>query len=362
MPLAAVEMPLSGIKYSFSILLVSRANLGYSPEKIQVKLGIAINLAPKPGSMNILVVGTGIIGTIYGWALHEAGIDVTHLVRKIKPEQQADGLKIDILDERKGYEKYNQTTYLARIIDQIDVASDYDLVIVPTNWIQTEEALKSIIPQSPNSFFYILTSNWTGTDMYDAILPKSRYILGYPDGGGTVRNGIYRTNIGPEIHISAANNENREGFEQIRQAFLKANIKLDVQENMLHWLWAHNAGSNAISLAFQKHKNTEKYLTDKTLLKQSFLATRECLELCEKRGAASGKYPEIAAFKWPMWLLIPMFKFNFRHNESMKRYTAHGEEMPIDDIACNYYDILKTADEFGMEMPNYRALESILNR
>jgi hypothetical protein len=48
--------------------------------------------------------------------------------------------------------------------------------------------------------------------------------------------------------------------------------------------------------------------------------------------------------------------------ENMKGYATRGEAMPIDDIACNYYDILKTADEFGMEMPNYRALESILNR
>jgi len=129
---------------------------------------------------------------------------------------------------------------------------------------------------------------------------------------------------------------------------------------MLHWLWVHNAGSNAISLAFQKYKNTEKYLKDKNLLKQSFLATRECLELCEKRGAASGKYPEIAAFKWPMWLLMPMFKFNFRHNKSMKHYTAHGESMPIDDIACNYYNILKTANECGLEMPNFRSLEYLI--
>lgn len=50
MPLAAVKMHLSGIKHLFS-LLVSRANSGYSPEKIQDKLGIGIILAPKPENM-----------------------------------------------------------------------------------------------------------------------------------------------------------------------------------------------------------------------------------------------------------------------------------------------------------------------
>ncbi|MFN8468368.1 MAG: 2-dehydropantoate 2-reductase N-terminal domain-containing protein [Caldilineaceae bacterium] len=32
--------------------------------------------------MKTLIVGTGIIGTIYGWALAEADVDVTHFVRK----------------------------------------------------------------------------------------------------------------------------------------------------------------------------------------------------------------------------------------------------------------------------------------
>ena len=53
--------------------------------------------------MKILVVGTGVIGTIYGWALNESGIDVTHLVRTLKPDILQNGVNIDILDERKGF-------------------------------------------------------------------------------------------------------------------------------------------------------------------------------------------------------------------------------------------------------------------
>lgn len=312
--------------------------------------------------MNVLLIGTGVIGTIYGWALKEAGINVTHLVRNPKPDLTENGARIDILDERKGYKKYNQTRYSIKIIDTLESSNNFDLVILPTNWVQTESALAEIYPKCPNAFYYILTSNWTGTDVFDRILSKRQYILGYPDGGGTIKNGVYWTNIGPEIHIAKPDTGNEKGFELVKEIFSKANIKMDVQENMLHWLWVHNAGSIAISLAFQKYKNVEKYLRDKTLLKQSFLATREGLDLCEKRGAYSKKYPEIAAFKWPMWLLIPMFKFNFRHNESMKRYTAHGESMPIEDIACNYYDILKTAKEFNFEMPCYQDLEGILKQ
>ena len=37
--------------------------------------------------MNVLIVGTGVIGTIYGWTLKESGIHVAHLVSTIKPIQ-----------------------------------------------------------------------------------------------------------------------------------------------------------------------------------------------------------------------------------------------------------------------------------
>jgi ketopantoate reductase len=312
--------------------------------------------------MKVLIVGTGVIGTIYGWALSEARINVTHLVRKGKAQNIKDFVSIDILDERKGYKKYNKTEYPIKITDDLENGPQYDLIIVPTNWYQTEAALRSIIPYCKNSFFYILTSNWTGTGIFDQILTNNQYILGYPDGGGTVRDGVYWTNIGPEIHIAAPSGENIQGFNLINELFEKANIKLDIQDNMLHWLWVHNAGSIPIIVALQKYRNLDKFLGDKILLKKSFLAARECLKLCEKRGAYSNKYPEISAFKMPMWLLLPMFKYNFRHNESMQRYTAHGELIPLDDIRCNYYDILRTAGEMKFEMNNYRDLEEFIRK
>jgi 2-dehydropantoate 2-reductase len=301
--------------------------------------------------MKVLIVGTGVIGTIYGWALQMRGVDVTHWVRKPKRELEKNGAKMDVLDERKGFIRKNETVYLIKTISHLDESMHYDLIIVPTNWYQTENVLEKLVAKFPNSFYYLLTSNWTGPDMYDRLLPKGNYILGYPDAGGTIRKGVYWCNIGPEIHIDYPTEQNKAGFEMIERIFSKAEISLDVQENMLHWLWAHNAGATAISLAFQKYRKVESYLRDKRLLKLSFKATRECLHICEKRGAYSDKYPEVAAFKWPLWLVIPLFKFNFRHNESMKRYTAHGENMPMEDILCNFNDILQTAYDYNIPMP-----------
>jgi len=51
--------------------------------------------------MKTLIIGTGVIGTIYGWALSESGIDITHLVRKGRKQEYLKGIDLDIYDTRR---------------------------------------------------------------------------------------------------------------------------------------------------------------------------------------------------------------------------------------------------------------------
>lgn len=92
----------------------------------------------------VLIVGTGVIGTIYGWALADAGVDVTHLVRP-GTITDGDGLRMDVLDEREGHPDHPVTTYRARIVDDPpgDVPS---LVIVPTSTWDVAGAIEPLPP------------------------------------------------------------------------------------------------------------------------------------------------------------------------------------------------------------------------
>ena len=67
--------------------------------------------------MKTLIVGAGVIGTLYGWALAEAGVDVTHFVRPGKAAGLTGPVPMDVLDERADHEKYNQTTYDRRCVE-----------------------------------------------------------------------------------------------------------------------------------------------------------------------------------------------------------------------------------------------------
>src|SRR5438132_710967 len=67
--------------------------------------------------MKILMVGAGVIGATYGWALAAAGLDITHLVRPGKQDQFKDGVALDLIDDRRGHPKKLVAQYALKSIE-----------------------------------------------------------------------------------------------------------------------------------------------------------------------------------------------------------------------------------------------------
>jgi ketopantoate reductase len=308
--------------------------------------------------MKTLIVGTGIIGTIYGWALAEAGADVTHYVRPGKKEQYQQGVELDLLDERKGHPTNNLAHYDIHCVEDVAPEAGYELVIVPVNAQQLTEALLTLIPRfGKEATFLLLTSNWEGVSEIDALLPRERYLLGYADGGGTVHNGVYWTNLGAEMHLGVLEGQSAEKLAQAKALFELADMKPDIQPNILHWLWVHNASAIGFAAGFAKHKEIKPFLRDGELMKTCVKATRELMALCERRGADWRQYPEISFLNWPTWLVVAVMRWMYTTNKSMQRYTAHAASAgSLLETRMHYDAMLRTAKELGMEVP---ALEDL---
>jgi 2-dehydropantoate 2-reductase len=308
--------------------------------------------------MKTLIVGTGVIGTIYGWALAEAGVDVTHYVRPGKKEKLQQGVNLDLLDERKGHLANNQTHYNLRCVEEVRPSDGYELVIVPVNAQHLTEALRALIPcVAQDATFLILTSNWEGTDEIDALLPRERYLLGYADGGGTVRNGAYWTNLGAEIHLGALEGQSTQKLAQVKALFEKADMKPDIQPNMLHWLWIHNASAVGFAVGFSKYGEVKPFLRDGALMKTCVQATSELVHLCEKRGVDIKQYPDVSFVDWPSWLVVAMMRWMWSTNKSMQRYTAHAASAgSMQETRMQYEAMMQTASELGMEAPALKSL------
>jgi ketopantoate reductase len=312
--------------------------------------------------MKTLVVGTGVIGVIYGWALHQAGSDVTHFVRPGKAGQVPEGVTLDLLDERKGYPPKAIHPYPIRCVETITPVDGYELVIVPTNGQQIEAALQTVATITGDATILTFTGNWEGLAAYDAILPRERYLLGYPDGGGTIRNGVYWTNLGEEVHLGLLDGQSAQRLERVKALFTAAGMRPDIQGNMLHWLWVHNAGVIGFAAGLAKYRQLQPYLADKALVNQCIRATKELYELCARRGVDLGKYPEIGYIKLPIWLTAYLLKRNFRRNESMQRFTAHAtSDGSLDETKYFYQQVMLTAREMAFPMPELTVLGAYLN-
>jgi 2-dehydropantoate 2-reductase len=298
----------------------------------------------------ILIVGTGVIGTIYGWSLADAGADVTHLVRP-GAVPDGDGLRMDVLDERKGHPDNPVTTYRAQIVDE-PPAEGPDLVVVPTSTWDASAAIEPLAPRYPDATFLILSSNWEGAAAFDAVLPRERYLLGYPDGGGTIRDGLYWTNLGAEIHLGEVDGSRTEKLEGVVALFERADMTPDVQANILHWLWVHNASTIGFSAGFAKHLDMRATLDDKPLLRRCFDATKELLSLCEARGVNLKDYRDVSYLRWPSGILGVMMRVMYKRNRSMQRYTAHASSPgAMREARLNYDAMLRTAEELDHPMP-----------
>lgn len=308
--------------------------------------------------MKTLIVGTGVIGTIYGWALAESGAEITHFVRPGKAQQFTRGVELDVLDERKGHPASQITHYNIHCVEEVCPADGYELVIIPVNANQVMDVLRTLIPfVSENTTFLLFTSNWDGVAEIDALLSRKRYLMGYADGGGTIREGMYWTNLGAEVHLGALEGQNVDTLARVQALFAKADMKPDVQSNFLHWLWVHNASAVGFAAGYARYGAVKPFVRDGKLMKTCVQATRELMALCEKRGADWRQYPAVSFVSWPNWLVIAMMRLMWTTNKSMQRYTAHAaSESSLREIRYHYTAMLKSAEALGVDMPALRSL------
>lgn len=308
--------------------------------------------------MKVLMVGAGVIGTLYGSVLAKKH-QVVHLVREEKLDKLNEKrITYDIIDERK--DKKHQKTEGSYTYHCTAKADDsYDLIMVPVKTIQLMEVLRMIVSQAPSAKYLLFTLDWHFSDEIERLLKKDQYVMGYAGGGGTFKGELLWANVGADIMLGAVHKEQQALLESVVSLFKSCDIIPEVQKNPLHWLWVHNAGAAPFGAALAKYNSMPEFLRDKALLKTTLKATRECYAVCEKRGVDLKQFWEPKMFRLPIGILYHMFKYNFEKNPIMQRYTAHAVSS-IDEMTENFLDIFKTGEELGISMPSMQRLKEII--
>ncbi len=303
--------------------------------------------------MKILIVGTGIIGTTYGWAFAEAGHDVKHLIRQGKGSLFPDGIDIDMYDVRKGHKRDYIGHYPIRITETVQPADAYEIVIVPTKHYHLVETLKKLVPQSGNADFLLLTQNWDGVREIDEIIPPSRYVFGDAKGGGKFDGNKLIAAIA-SVDVGQVEGRHDACLEKVVSLCDSAQVGVTVHKNILHYLWAQYAMTGGLWPALVKAGSMEAVLGNSKIGEQGIRAARECLEVVARRGVDLKEYPETKMYMnsspFSIWMAGLAIKLMFRFNKLVQRSSAHGLT-DLEEVRTFYYDLLNTGQRLGVAMP-----------
>lgn len=310
--------------------------------------------------MKIAMVGIGVVGTLYGWALAEDN-QVDHYVRREKLNKYDHlTIPVDVIDERLPEEEQSVTgKYKYHCIEKID--DSYDLVIVPVNSFQIIGVLRELKQQVPDADYLLMTLNWKGTEEIDSILRKDQYVMGYAGGGGTFKKELLWADLGADLMLGSVYEEQERLWDKVDSLFRESGIIPNRPNNILHTLWMHNIDSAPLGVGLAKYHDTHLLVKDKELVKVCFDAMKECYKICEKRGVDLKQFPEVEMYNLPFEEIYPVFKANFETNPVMKRYSAHAVKA-IGEMVNNFMEIYDTGKELNVNMPNMESLYRTLKK
>jgi 2-dehydropantoate 2-reductase len=314
--------------------------------------------------MRVLVVGAGIIGSIYGWALAESGHHVVHLVRSGRASALSGGLALDMFDRRKGHKRNFRELYRLNAVETVSPRDTFELVIVPVKHYALVQTLKEVVSLVGAAEFLLLTQNWHGTDDFDHILPRARYVYGDAKAGGTFSGGTLVAAL-KAIDIGSPEGEPSALARKVADLFVSADIQTRLHSDMLHYLWVQYALTGGLWAALIQAGSLDAILSDRDLASAALTAGHECLEVVKRRGVDLSRYTEAAPFLTNSALRrrvnIRMTRWMFRHDEYTKRCSAHAFGDPV-EVKTFYDDLIAMGRELGVSMPVMESYAGAIRR
>ncbi|MCQ3954792.1 MAG: hypothetical protein DPW15_16245 [Chloroflexi bacterium] len=287
--------------------------------------------------MKILMFGAGVINTLYGYALAEAGNDVTHYVRPGKKKMLEGGINLKFLDGRASPPKQATAQYGG------------------VRHYQLDSVLPVLKDKIGNADILIFNGNWDGFGNLDQFFPRSQYLLGFPVAGGGYSGTTLDGALLDEIRLGELDGKSTPRLEHVANVFRDADIKVDVQSDMQRWLWVHFAINSGIIGAAFKAGSAQKLLNSIPLLRTGILAGREALEVCRARGVNVDSFEDAKSFYLPVWIAAAgvwyMMKSNLPARKIMETHTA------VDELQAIYRDVLKSGEALGVPMPHFKSLK-----
>jgi 2-dehydropantoate 2-reductase len=273
--------------------------------------------------MNIVILGSGVIGTTYAVAWLAAGHRVTHLVRPGSTRQAARLMRVDLLDGRTKPPRRSSLEYVVEGAKADDLESaDFLFVSVPGGALPG--AIASAREHGLHDRLVLFSGGWQSRRELDALVGRTDYLLGYPIAGGGIEGDVLHAVLFDSVKLEAARPETQALHERAMRAFAAADIKAEPETRMLEWLWIHEAINAGVITAIAASASEGETLTtvvaralgDRQTLARAIGNIRECLRVVRGRGVRLRDHVvDVLPYYLPRWLGARLMVRLFRTDE-----------------------------------------------
>jgi 2-dehydropantoate 2-reductase len=309
--------------------------------------------------MRVLVFGAGAIGSLYGWALGEAGHDVRHWVRPQRIGQLEHGLPVDVLDGRGDHPQARQVTYAPRLLTACDPQDPYDLMLVavPPQELQAVAALAARdAGDTPLLFFGDL---WNGMHDVDEVVSRTRYLWGYPSAGASLSHGDMQLTAAllPKVRLAEIDGSDSARLQRIMSVFRAAGFQPQAQPAIEQWLQVRWAVTATLARSAVAAGGGQQLLADRAALRDAVFAVREGLLVCERRGVDVRGFRDVMPFYMSGNAAARLEKLVLQRDAPLRRSLEVREGDP--QLGRMFAELVSTGRGLGVDMPRLEALARV---
>ena len=317
--------------------------------------------------MKILIIGTGVIGSVYGWQLSETGNEITHFVRRNKKHiTEKHGIHIRCLDMRFGKSENKDVLYKPKAVEEICKDDNYELMIVPVKANQLSSVLPIISKANSNCNILILQNIWIdNVKEIESYSIKSNIFFGQPHimGGGkedlSINCTIFGVKDAPTM-LGEKDGKITPRLLKTEEIMNQAYLNPKITRNILTWLYTHYAECVGLISGVMKAGSEKKYVEDDAFIKLSIDVIREGFKVCRAVGIPTWRVFPQAFYYLPVWLLLPKLKKIFSSKESQLMIKGHISHSP-DEMKEMFYKVLDAGDKLNISMPNYKSVKKYID-
>ena len=313
-----------------------------------------------------VVVGSGVIGTIYGSVLREQGWHVHHLVRQGTLGPESRSVDLDLLDLRKGHQRRSTRSYEYSLVETFP--PDASLVLVPVRLYQLSGVLKDLASVRPAVTMVIFTTNWAGPEQLDDALPAGNYVLADAVAGGELSGRTLTAALKPVLPLGAVHLTAETRAEAARNVFADAGLAPKHEHDILHWHWLQYALNAAMWPALAEAGTARGIVNDRVRFQRMMAALRAALDVCEARGIAVVEYPQARMFldesaglaaRVKAWTARKVYGLSVIRTEYHRRCMLHALKDPK-EIATAYNSVLSTGHDLGCDMTAFESYQDTI--